>query len=838
MQHASQIRAVRTGFALRYRRCIEQPILIIGAILLLCLLAGLQLQNFRFDASTDSLIARGDPELKYFEEISARFANRPVLVITYRPLKTDLFSREGVRTMEKLVEKIESISGVSSVQSLLDAPLLRSPPVPLSDLAKGFRTLRSPDVDFNLARQELLTSPVFSELLINEDGILAAIVVTLDEADGKLSTDAQGIQRAGEAPIDSKDAVRASTSRTIEQIREIRSHYQGSAQIFLGGVPLVASDMVRYIRHDMLLFGLAVLALIAAALYGFFRELRWVFIPLGTSAVTVWLTMGVMAAVNLPVTAVSSNFVALLTITTVSFSVHLIAAHRENAGLNANEPACDIAFKTMSEKLAPCLYTAFTTMVAFGSLLVSDIVPIQMFGWMMCIGIAISLLVTYSFFASILVLLPSRAILTKPPGASRLTLWCADISTHRPGRVITGGLIICILTGIGLSKITLGNRIVEYFRADTEIRQGLNVIDRELGGTIPLDVIIQFPPFKVPTADSSKEDDVFSELGGEPFDDLFENPFEDPFLATNSAKNDPYPERFWFTPEKLRTVEALQTYMEQQPGIGKTLSVSNFERVAREFNNGEALSYITLTAALDALPQEVRRSFIDPHASPAAGQMRISARLHETGDHYELAALVSGIEDYARDTLGLAVNDVRVTGIGVLFNNMLKLFFQSQRSTFGVVLLATLGMFVLLLRSTRLALIGVLPNVLAALVVLAVMGFFSIPLDIMTITITSIAIGIGVDDAIHYLHRFRLQLKQHNSVQLAIQESHRTTGQALYFTSLTVVAGFSVLILSRFVPTAYFGALTALAMLLALGTNLVLLPALLVQFYKPTKSTI
>lgn len=834
MRHISQFSTLRTGFVLRYRRCIEQPILIIGAILFLCLLAGLQLQDFRFDASTDSLIAKGDPELKYFEEMSARFANRPVLVITYRPLKTDLLSREGVRTLQELVDQIERVSGVSAVQSLLDAPLLQSPPVPLSDLATGFRTLRSPDVDFHLARQELLTSPVFSELLINADGNLAAIIVTLDETDGKPSTDVQ----AGESPIDSRDAVRESTSRAIEQIREIRSHYQGNAQIFLGGVPLVASDMVRYIRHDMLLFGLAVLALIASALYGFFRELRWVFIPLGTSAVTVWLTMGVMASANLPVTAVSSNFVALLTITTVSFSVHLIAAHRENAGLYANEPACDIAFKTMSEKLAPCLYTAFTTMVAFGSLMVSDIVPIQTFGWMMCIGIATSLLVTYSFFASILVLLPSQAILTKPPGASRLTLWCASLSTHRPGRVIVGALIICILTGIGLSKITLGNRIVEYFRADTEIRQGLNVIDRELGGTIPIEVIIQFPPFNVPAIEHSEEDDLFNDLAGEPSGESLDDPFEDPFLATDSVKRDPYPERFWFTPQKLRTVEALQTFMEQQPGIGKTLSVSNFERVARAFNNGEALSYITLTAALDALPQEVRRSFIDPHASPAAGQMRISARLHETGDHYELAALVSGIEDYARDTLGLAENDIKVTGIGVLFNNMLKLFFQSQRSTFGVVLLATFSMFVLLLRSGRLALIGLLPNVLAALVVLAVMGFFSIPLDIMTITITSIAIGIGVDDAIHYLHRFRLQLKRHNSVRLAIQESHRTTGQALYFTSLTVVAGFSVLVLSRFVPTAYFGVLTALAMLLTLGANLVLLPALLVQFYKPTKSTI
>ncbi len=781
MKSAPSILDLRSILAFRYRRCIEQPILILAVVFVLCLLAGTQIKHFRFDASSDSLIARGDPDLLFFEEVAERFSQAPALIVTVRPLARDLFSSAGVNLLDGLVRELEGLAAVAGVQSLLDAPLLQSPPVPLSELAEGFRTLRSPDVDFELARAELLTSPVFSELLVNVEGSLAAIVVNLNESetlrDARVHMEAVASDPAGDG--DARALARAALTEAREAAQQ------------------------------------------ELALFFFFRELRWVFIPLGTSLVTVWLTMGVIAALGQPVTAVSANFVALLTITTVSFTVHLIASFRELAGKATDMLACDLAFETMKDKLAPCVYTALTTVVAFGSLVVSDIVPIRTFGWMMCVGIVVSLVVTYSFFASILVLLPGKKVPGKHRGTPRLSEFFARLSTTRSGTIAVLGTLLAVAAVYGASELTLGNKLAKYFRGDTEIRQGLEVIDRELGGTVPLDIILQFDAF-APAASH----DV----------DAFADPFDDPF--SDRSGPDPYPERFWFTPEKLRIVERLQAFLDSQDAIGKTLSVSSFERVARGFNDNRPLSYVALSGVLGAIPEDVRRSLIDPLASPAAGQLRISARLRETATDYELSALISRIERHAVEELGIERADFHITGIGILFNNMLKLFFESQFSTLGFVLLATLGMFTLLLRSWKLAVIGLLPNLLAAGLVLAFMGFLAIPLDVMTITIAAIVIGIGVDDAIHFLHRYRSQLQQGSSVRQAVLMSHRTTGQALYFTSATVMAGFSVLLLSRFVPTAYFGSLAALAMLLALVANLLLLPALLMLFHRPTGRTL
>ncbi|MEQ8515828.1 MAG: MMPL family transporter, partial [Chromatocurvus sp.] len=630
MNSNSQTIAQRTGLALRYRRCIEQPVLIITIVSLLCVLAAMQLRDFRFDASSDSLIAEGDPDLEYFEEISTRFAQRPMLVLTYRPLHVDLFSQSAMHALQELTTALGGLAGVSAVQSLLDAPLLQSPAVPLSDLVDGFRTLRSPDVDVVVAREELLASPVFRELLVSTDGTIAALIVDLNET--------------------------VETAATLHDIRAIRDAFSKDAEIHLGGVPLVASDMATFVREDMVRFGLAVMALIALALYGFFRRLRWVLIPLGTSAVTICLTLGAIAALGKPITAVSSNLVALLTITTVSFTVHLIAAYRESTDKLSGASPCSLAFEAMGDKFVPCLYTALTTMIAFGSLMLSDIAPIRSFGWIMCLGIAISLIVTYSFFASILVLLPSRHSNSASRGAPRLTRWFASAATLKTHRVILASLLLCIVAAIGAEKITLGNRIVEYFRGDTEIRQGLEVIDRELGGTIPLDVVLRFPPFE---ARNSKPGTTTPETLSRQSPDPFADPFLDPAAEALTPGGDTYPERFWFTPAKIRIVEELQRFMDRESAIGKTLSVSNFERVARDFNDGEPLSYVALTGVLGVLPADLRRSFVDPLASPASGELRIAARLHETGDQVELTALIERIRNFATQELGLAEDDVR-----------------------------------------------------------------------------------------------------------------------------------------------------------------------------------
>lgn len=803
---------------LTYRRCLEQPILILLVMSVLCVAAAMQLPKLSFDASSDTLIAQGDPELAFYNEVVATFGDRPFLVLTYSPRNHDLFTKSQVDMLQRITGELKSIASVESVQSLLDAPLLKSPPVPLTELQNGYRTVASPDVDLLLAREELIDSPLFRELLISVDGQTTAIRVNLrpDEELARLIALRDAYPGEVDPDIERAYQLRAQQAKvrvqqTIDEVRALRDRYSQDALMYLGGIPMVTADMIKIIREDMLVFGLVVVGLLITALYSFFRRLRWVLFPLGASAVTILLMLGALSVLRIPITAVSANFVALIAIITISFTVHLIQRYRElHDDLKDDPKQCALAFETMRSKLAPCLYTGLTTSVAFASLVTADIVPVVDFGIIMCVGVLISLLVTYSFFASALVLLPKNESVSQNHKQPALTRWMAALATRQAVLVVLISAIMLVVAVIGISKLSVGNRLVEYFRADTEIRQGLNYIDQRLGGTIPLEVIVQLDPFEP----------IVSTIGENDFDE-----FDD----FGSDDIDVFPERYWFSPEKIALIEKLHTFLDQQPGIGKTISVSNLEKLARDYNEGNPLSYLQLTAALAGVPEAARSGFIEPYASPRSGQMRISSRLHETGPELDLDALIHSIEAFAVDQLDIAPEDIRVTGVAVLFSDMLEQLVDSQLSTLGFVLTATLFMFALLLRSWRLAVVGLLPNVLAALLILAFMGYLGIPLDLMTITITAIVIGIGVDDAIHYLHRYQEERDLGYSAVDSVLTTHASIGAAIYFTSFTVIAGFAVLLFSRFVPTIYFGALAALAMLLALTANLTLLPALLIK---------
>ncbi len=796
------------------------PLVIIGLLLVLCGAAISQLSSLKFDASADTLIAEGDPELAYYRRTAKTFAEQPFLVLTYTPLAGELISTQNIEQLEEIVNELKAVEGIKNVQSVLDAPLLRSPPIPLLELQKGFRTLTSNDVDYALARQELVTSPLFSELLISKDGQTTAIRIDLKSnpiLQEKLNERSQLVATSLDITHLDHDieqltlADKAATQTTIDAVRAIRDRYTDTSILYLGGVPMVAADMVEFVKSDMATFGLAIVLLLATALYLFFRRLRWVLVPLGTTGVTLLLMMGLLAALGQPVTAISANMVALLAIITISFTIHLAERYRELYTSYKDDPVpCSLSYAAMRSKLAPCLYTAITTMMAFASLTTSDIVPVVDFGWMMCVGIAISLLVTYSFFASVLVWLPKNESVRSITHTPKLTAWFARMSTDYSRRVLAVALIAVVMAGFGMRQLEIGNRLVDYFRADTEIHRGLDFIDQQLGGTIPLDIILKFEPYQ--------------QLAAEAGDDSFDT------FADEEA--DTYPERFWFTPEKLQVIDQLQTFLETKDALGKSISLANMERLARTFNDGEPLSYAELTTVMGILPESVRQSLITPYASPRTGELRISSRLHETGPVHDLQDLIASIEAFAVQKLHISAADIHVTGVAVLFSDMLEQLVQSQLSTVAFVILATFAMFALLLRSITLAVIGLAPNLLAAIMILAFMGYAGIPLDVMTITIAAVVIGIGVDDAIHYLHRFKEEVDAGHSTITAVQITHASTGKALYLTTLVVVIGFSVLLFSRFVPTLYFGWLTALAMAFALTANLCLLPALLVKIYR------
>lgn len=776
--------------------------MLVGLTGALLLAAGFA-SRFSFDASADTLVVEDDPDLQLYREISAVFGGDDFLLVTFTPHAGELLASANLDALGRLQRRLGEIEGVTSVFSVLDAPLLKSPPVSLDELAEGFRTLRSADVDLALAAEELASSPFFRELLISADGRTAALRVDILPMPMP--------ERADTAERRRQVAARAAL---IEAVRGLRTEFSPLGVLHLGGVPMIASDMIAFVKSDLAVFGGLVLVLVMAVLRTAFGQLRWVLLPLGCAAAGILATLGVLGFLLMPATVISSNFVALMAIMTISLTIHLIVRYREL--LQAPEPlgAKKLVAATMTSKFAPCLYTALTTMAAFGSLTVSSIVPVEDFGWMMCIGLVLGFLVTFILFPAVLMLLdggrPRPGLRVETGMIQRLSA----LSQRHPGRIAWASLAAAAAAAAGIAQLSVDNRFIDYFKDDTDINQGMVYIDLHLGGTAPFDLVLNFEPWQA-------WDDA---LAG---DDLFA---DDPFAeaAAGGAASDPFPERYWFTRDKLDRIGLAHRLLEARPEVGKVVSLASLDELARQFNDGEPLNNVQVAAVLAVLPPDLRDEVIRPYASPATGQARLWARVIESGPYFDRDQLVADIKQAVVREAGFADSAVAIAGMVVLFNGMVRKLVSSQVDTLGYVLLATFLMFLVLLRSPLFALLGMAPNILAAAAVLAVMGFAGIPLNMMTAAIAAVSIGIGVDFAIHYLHRYRRERALAEDPGAAVARTHGSIGRALFLTGLTIMVGFSVLCFSNFVPTIMFGLLVALAMALAFLANLTLLPSLLV----------
>ena len=777
--------------------------MLVGLTGVLLLAAGFA-SRFSFDASADTLVVEDDPDLLMYREISAVFGGDDFLLVTFTPHAGDLLASANLDALGRLQRRLGEIEGVTSVFSVLDAPLLRSPPVSIDELADGFRTLRSPDVDLALAADELASSPFFRELLISADGRTAALRVDILPMPMP--------ERADTAERRRQVAARAAL---IEAVRTVRAEFSPLGVLHLGGVPMIASDMIAFVKSDLAVFGGLVLVLVMAVLRAAFGQLRWVLLPLGCAAASILATLGALGFLLMPATVISSNFVALMAIMIISLTIHLIVRYRELLQAPAPLAAKKLVADTMTSKFAPCLYTALTTMAAFGSLTVSSIVPVEDFGWMMCIGLVLGFLVTFILFPAVLMLLdggrPRPGLRLETGLIQRLSA----LSQRHPGKVAWASLAAAAAAAAGIAQLSVDNRFIDYFRDDTDINQGMVYIDQHLGGTAPFDLVLNFEPWQA-------WDNALA--GDDPFAD-------DPFAeapAADGAAADPFPERYWFTRDKLDRIGLAHRLLEARPEVGKVVSLASLDELARQFNDGDPLSNVQVAAVLAALPPNIRDEVIRPYASPATGQARLWARVIESGPYFDRDQLVADIKQAVVREAGFADGAVTIAGMVVLFNGMVQKLVSSQVDTLGYVLLATFLMFLVLLRSPLFALLGMAPNILAAAAVLAVMGFAGIPLNMMTAAIAAVSIGIGVDFAIHYLHRYRRERALAKDPGAAIARTHGSIGRALFLTGLTIMVGFSVLCFSNFVPTVMFGLLVALAMALAFLANLTLLPSLLV----------
>jgi len=814
---------------------IRHPGKILSLVALLCLVLGWQSQHFRLDASADSLVVEGDSDLDFSREINARYGTGDFVFIVYTP-QEELFSTASLARLQALRDELAALERVASVDSIFDVPLFKVAGASLSDVAERILTLGDPDNSLDLAavKADLQSNQAYRDVLLSEDGLTTALIANfnpdetlealLAERTRLRRADADSVDRAALAEVEQaylqrKELAGKNLHADILAIRSLLAPYRDAADIAMGGVPMIADDLVSFVRGDLQQFGVAIVLFIVTALAFLFAQLRFVLVPLVCALAMTVLMVGLLGWLDWPVTVISSNFISLLLIITVSLTVHLIVRYRE---LEESDPASKHLQRlraALSSMLLPCAYTSLTTVVAFASLVTSPIPPIIDFGWMMVLGVMLSFVLSFLLFPALMALLPDRSRRARShgiditPGIGRFT--------ERHGRAIMlVSLLLLLFSVAGVRQLRVENSFIEYFDEATDIYQGMVTIDTRMGGTTPLDVIVNLSrpnPFAAAAGFGGAAD--FDD-----FDDVSEWDDEE---GEDGASD---PAAYWFTSDKMERIVAMHDYLESLPETGKVLSLATLLKLAYELNDNRTLDSIELGVLYNRIPAEYKETLLRPYVSVPDDQVRFSVRVRETDPNLVRGDLLSKISEELQSRFGLAPEQVRLTGMLVLYNNMLQSLFESQILTLSLVMAVIFVMFSVLFRSFSLALLGIVPNLLAALAVLGLMGWLKIPLDMMTITIAAISVGIGVDNTIHYIHRFKNSFSRCGTYVATLHYCHGSIGKAMYYTSFTIVAGFSILVLSNFVPTLYFGLLTSLAMLLALAGSLTLLPQLLLTF--------
>jgi predicted RND superfamily exporter protein len=803
----------------------------IAAIVLIAAGLAFKVPEFKLDASADSLVLENDEALAYNRKINKQYGTEDFLIVTYKPFD-GLLSPRSIEGLKGLKEELSRLERIKSVVSILDVPLFNSPRVKLSELSENNRTLETPGVDLDLALREFTESPIYRKLLASPDGKTTALLALYKRNEKYYSllerrNDLREKRRHQDlSPQEEKELaevshefkqylaeVLATQKREVDTVRAILDKYRDQADIFLGGIPMIATDMIDFIRSDLSTFGIAVFALMVLVMWLFFHGVRWVALPIVTTGVSVWVVIGCLGWLDWRATVISSNFVSMLIIITISLTVHLIVRYGELYADGPEREAPALVEDTVRHMFQPCFYTAITTIVAFTSLMVSGIRPVIDFGWIMTLGIAIAFTLSFILFPALLRPMRPRASVTAHDFTRRITRAIAAFALRHRGGLITGFTLFSALAVFGIFQLRVDNRFIDYFKESTEIYQGMSVIDKSLGGTTPLDLVLEADPA------------FFEYLEEIEKEKALEDPFDDPF-----ASKEPVEENYWFHPDKLLWVEKIHDHLEAMPQIGKVLSIATTLKVVRLINGGRVPDDYDLAIYRKLLPEEARKNFLDPYLSKDANQIRLTLRIEETEPTLNRGELIEKINRYLIDEMNVAPERIHFTGMAVLYNNMLHSLYRSQILTLGMVLAAICVMFVILFRNISIALLATLPNVFSAVSVLGIMGWLDIPLDMMTITIAAITIGIAVDDTIHYVHRFQEEFPRFSNYQETVLHCHGTIGRAMYYTSITITVGFSILVLSNFIPTIYFGLLTGTAMILAILGDLILLPLLIVLF--------
>ena len=810
-----------------YKKFLERPKLILITLILLFSFSIYNAKNFQLDASADSLLLENDPDLNYLRSVNERYLSEDFFVITYSPKKE--INEESLRELKKFVDEINNIKWVSKTISVLNAPLFESSDQPLIEKINNIQYIVTPGIEINRALNELKNSPVYKRLIINDDATTFGIVVYIKDNKKYLSAlktnkdflDKQQINKLSEKDLkefenhkEILEKLKKEHNKNLEiyniEIRSQISKYKNIADINLSGIPMIADDLISFVKKDITVFGSGVFIFILITLWFIFRDIRWVIFPLLSCFLSIAIMVGMLGYLNWKVTVISSNFISLMLILTMEINIHYVERYKQLQTEFPKKKENYLTYLTTTKIFTPILYAVLTTVLAFLSFIFCDIKPVIDFGWMMTLGLFISLFVS-------MILLPYLIIKFKPKATpmheskdSKLAKIFASIALNHRFLVLAFSTIILILSIYGMTRLKVENSFINYFDKKTEIYQGMKLIDEKLGGTTPLEIILKFKDLD---NKNTKNDDDF-------------------FQGSDSNE---YKDSYWFTNFRVNNIVNVHKYLESLPEIGKVLSFYSVLQLGEKINDNKKLGPLEMAILYSKLPEDIKKSIVTPYVSIENNEARISLRIIDSNPNLNRKELLIKIQKDLEEKLKLKKDEFKITGVLVIFNNLLQSLFDSQIKTLGITFGGIFILLLILFKSLSWSIVAAIPNFTAALFILGSLGLFNVPLDMMTITIASITVGIAIDNSIHYIYRFREEFKINKNYKKTIEICHKSVGKAIVNASLTIVFGFSILILSNFIPSIYFGIFTGLAMLTAMTLVLTLMPQL-IAIIKPFKN--
>ena len=759
-------------------------------------------KDFRIDASSDTLVAQTDKDFLYFNYYNKIFPSKNYLILAIK--SNHIIDDKLINHINDLSDKIIKLKGVDNIFNINKAPILFLNNSSLTDLSsQNIETINNSNFELNEVLEEFSINPIYKNQIININKNITSIIIYLTK-NASLEEKKKNLNNSNykNQYFEMKNKIDLERKHLIKNIRNIISENKKDYEYFLGGIDMITDDVISFVKNDILIFSISALLIIIFVLFAIFREIKWVLISLFTSLYAVLSMFGLLGLIKIEITAISSNFSSLMFILSISMNIHIINYYRQSETPNI--------LNTIKTMIWPCLYTVLTTIVAFISLTISDIKPVIDFGFIMILSLVVILVISFTILPLLISFFPNIN------QSKRINLKIISIfnkySIRNSNTVIISSVLFFAVSIYGITKLDVENSFINYFNKKTEIYQGMKLIDTELGGTTPMDIILTFNENEEDKSllvenekleEDTSDDDIL-------FDNLFDNELE-----SNT----------WFTNEKLNTIKDIQNYLESKKEIGKIQSINNLIETANLINK-EDLSIFELAVLYDKIPEDFKKDLIYPYLSTNENMIKISARIKDS-EKIKRKELLNDINNYLESNHKENLKEFKVNGLLVLYNNMLQSLFSSQIKSIGFVITAIFIMLLILFKSWKLSLIGIIPNIFASSYILGLIGILKIPLDIMTITIAAISIGIAVDNTIHYLYRYIKNYTNDKSMENAIKLTHNTVGIAVLTTSVTIAFGFSVLCLSNFVPTVFFGVFTALAMIFAMIGVLVVLPSII-----------